>query len=261
MTLPSEAVTALARALDLEYERSRAVSDHARGISRHCRSAMLKLGSAMLKLEDDDFKLAEAAMSGVPSELAAPEGEVQLRSGTLSSAFENFATLKTLRVFHGTGTFPALEAPFTDDEYVGGLLQAAQELARHGTRSATVGNVTEVVRCRDIVDSLNGALLQFEFRNGNLRRKYDGLKYALRRLVDILYVQSLIGNYIEMTSAEEEEERAPFLLSLEKIGARFKEADEAREKVIKQSRDVQKCAKQAIFAAHRNFFYSKKERL
>ena len=45
----------------------------------------------------------------------------------------------------------------------------------------------------DGVSKLHEALLEFDFRNGPLRRKFDGLKYALRRLEDVLYEQSLAG--------------------------------------------------------------------
>ena len=40
---------------------------------------------------------------------------------------------------------------------------------------------------RDLVDSLLVELMKFDFRNGPLRRKFDGVKYALKRLENILY--------------------------------------------------------------------------
>lgn len=64
--------------------------------------------------------------------------------------------------------------------------------APHPT-SHQVGDVESITISRDIVDQLNGTLLGFDFRNGPLRRKYDGIKYALRKLEDILYEQSLLS--------------------------------------------------------------------
>ena len=97
------------------------------------------------------------------------------------------------------------------------------------------------------MDSLNGALLEFDFRNGPLRKKYDGLKYTLRRIQDLRYEQSLVGETREEPLGGHDE----FLTSLKAISARMAAFDDEREGVIKKCRDVQKAAKQAIFAAHR----------
>jgi hypothetical protein len=36
-------------------------------------------------------------------------------------------------------------------------------------------------------------LAEFEFRNGNLRRKFDGVKWGVRRTEDLLYELSIVG--------------------------------------------------------------------
>jgi predicted transcriptional regulator len=37
-------------------------------------------------------------------------------------------------------------------------------------------------------------LLQFDFRNGSLRKKFDSLKYTLKKMETTLYEQSLTEN-------------------------------------------------------------------
>lgn len=44
--------------------------------------------------------------------------------------------------------------------------------------------------------------LQFDFRNGALRKKFDGLKYTLKRMETTLYEQSLTANLGFVRSAE-----------------------------------------------------------
>ena len=44
--------------------------------------------------------------------------------------------------------------------------------------------------CRDLVDAVNGAFLQFDFRNGPLRRRYDGIKYTLKKLETTLVIET-----------------------------------------------------------------------
>lgn len=45
--------------------------------------------------------------------------------------------------------------------------------------------------CLQLVRGLNGKMLEFDFRNGPLRRKYDGLKYAVKAIEDIYFELSL----------------------------------------------------------------------
>lgn len=49
-------------------------------------------------------------------------------------------------------------------------------------------------------------MLQFDFRNGPLRRKYDGLKYSLKNIEDIYYELSLQNAHnLDLSLSEEPE--------------------------------------------------------
>lgn len=56
------------------------------------------------------------------------------------------------------------------------------ELNRYAILRATNREVSEIKKCRDLVDQLMSQLMQFEFRNGQLRKKYDGIKYTLKKM-------------------------------------------------------------------------------
>lgn len=125
--------------------------------------------------------------------------------------------------------------------------------------------------CKELLLQLNGKFLEFDFRNGPLRRKYDGLKYALKNIEDISFELSLINPMVvedchESTAEDcepchkrikldvESKVFYPSLIVLEEfdsIRMRLDAADKKREEVIKISRDVQKLAKQGIFALQR----------
>ena len=62
---------------------------------------------------------------------------------------------------------------------------------RYCIAKATVRDVEAVTKCRDIVDALMGIFLKFDFRNGALRKKYDSLKYTLKKMENTLYELSL----------------------------------------------------------------------
>jgi predicted translin family RNA/ssDNA-binding protein len=69
----------------------------------------------------------------------------------------------------------------TDEEYLGGACMGlCQDLSRYAMGRACARDVDSVQQARDLVNQILDYLLQFDFRNGNLRRKYDGTKYALK---------------------------------------------------------------------------------
>ncbi|KAI9993919.1 hypothetical protein PInf_016441 [Phytophthora infestans] len=80
------------------------------------------------------------------------------------------------------------------NEYLGGVVDFTGELMRYAVVKATAREVDEVKRCKDMVEAISGELIQFDFRNGPLRRKFDSVKYNLRKLENTLYELSLVTN-------------------------------------------------------------------
>lgn len=65
------------------------------------------------------------------------------------------------------------------------------EINRFAVLAATRRDVAAVASAREVVDALLAQLMLFEFRNGSLRRKYDGVKYTLQKLEQVSYDLSL----------------------------------------------------------------------
>lgn len=64
-----------------------------------------------------------------------------------------------------------------------------------------------IKKARDVVSLILEELLQFDFRNGPLRRKYDSTKYALKTLETVLYelsVAGAVGGHKSLIGEEEE---------------------------------------------------------
>jgi hypothetical protein len=68
------------------------------------------------------------------------------------------------------------------------------QLSEYSVGRAMNNDIKSVMLCRDMVMAINGCLIAFDFRNGPLRRKYDGLKYALKTIEDLLFEQSLLND-------------------------------------------------------------------
>lgn len=196
------------------------------------------------------------------------------REGFLANAIEKFTEIRMMQHFFQTGKLasPSALQPCNDEEYVGAALGFAQELSRYVVGRASDGDEHSIRICQSLIVQLNAKMLEFDFRNGPLRRKYDGLKYALKTVEDILYELSLLHPASEFEQGPDSKRRkfeggedkdgesaaaeaTNELIDgpeLDAIRQRMDTYDKLREEVIKQSRDVQKLAKQAIFSVHRS---------
>ncbi|KUF98883.1 NAD(H) kinase 1 [Phytophthora nicotianae] len=68
------------------------------------------------------------------------------------------------------------------DEMREKIIKRSREILKARFVKATAREVDEVKRCKDMVEAISGELIQFDFRNGPLRRKFDSVKYNLRKL-------------------------------------------------------------------------------
>lgn len=178
-----------------------------------------------------------------------------------------------------------------DDEYLSGLISFTHDLSKNAVRNviaigtSTASSDTEqlketkkkILMSRNLVNEFLGKLLEFDFRNGPLRKKYDGLKYALKKLETILYELSIVSPFEEQSPSEgndvdvntpdkkriktdsehhndDTKASSEFIndIELSQIQKRMEMRDLIREKLIKKARDGQKSAKNTIFALHAN---------
>lgn len=121
------------------------------------------------------------------------KSEPTLRVGCYSAAMEEYCEAALFRNFLQNGTLlPRRHLPHVDkEEYLGGAVDFTGELNRFAVARATKRDIRAVNHCREIVDALYGQMVQFDFRNGHLRKKFDTLKYTLKRLENLLYDLSL----------------------------------------------------------------------
>ena len=71
------------------------------------------------------------------------------------------------------------------ESYLLGICDLSGELVRNAINTVIAGDVKSALQVKDFVDELYWELTQFDFRNSELRRKYDGIKYDLKKLEDM----------------------------------------------------------------------------
>jgi len=77
--------------------------------------------------------------------------------------------------------------------FVLGLADLPGELVRKAVYLAGKGEVKKVIKIKEEVDLIYGELLKFDFRDNEIRRKVDGIKYDLRKLEDLVLDLNLKG--------------------------------------------------------------------
>ncbi|RMX68257.1 hypothetical protein DD238_006735 [Peronospora effusa] len=151
------------------------------------------------------LKLLSDAEKVIPELVALTEKNSSLRDGSLASSLEEYAEAKCFYYYLDTKCLlPRQDVPIVDkNEYLGGVIDftgglkvsgLTGELMKYAVVKATARNVEEVKRCKAMVEAISGELIQFDFRNGPLRRKFDSVKYNLRKLENTLYELSLVTN-------------------------------------------------------------------
>ncbi|GMH52814.1 hypothetical protein TrRE_jg8380, partial [Triparma retinervis] len=198
-----------------------------------------------------------AVLSSSPS--TSPAVKVSRSPYPLTYKVEDYVQLAAYAYFLQHGTLvPKAELPggVTDEEYLGGVISFSNnDLPRYVVGRAIERDEESIGCCKDLVNELFEELSEFDFRNGPVRRKFDGVKYAVRKIENVLYELS-VTDRASSGSEEPSPKKQKTASAVDKEGlvqikGRFEAYDLTREDVIKRSREVQKAAKNSIFAMHR----------
>ncbi|XP_054710079.1 translin-like [Uloborus diversus] len=79
------------------------------------------------------------------------------------------------------------------DDFLLGLLLLADELTRLSLNSATYGDYTRPVQISEFVSEMNVGFRLLNLKNDSLRKKFDGLKYNLKKVEEVVYDLSIRG--------------------------------------------------------------------
>lgn len=79
------------------------------------------------------------------------------------------------------------------EHYILGLCDLPGELSRRAVFLAGKSQTEEVVKIKDLVDQIYGQLLKFDFRDNEIRRKVDSVKYELMKLENLVFELKLKG--------------------------------------------------------------------
>lgn len=79
------------------------------------------------------------------------------------------------------------------EPYLSGLCDLTGELVRKAVNSAINKDAKDVIKIRKFIDDFYGEMLMFDFRNGDMRKKFDSIKWNLKKVEDIILEINING--------------------------------------------------------------------
>ncbi|MGM5481029.1 MAG: translin family protein [Nanobdellota archaeon] len=141
---------------------------------------------------DKAKKLLDTARSSIEEAYKLIDKSQFNTVGAFGAGVEEFVEATSYYLFLTEKRLPArndLELSFEipQDKYLLGLCDLPGELARKAVLYAIDDNKEGVTEIYTIIEQLVEALLQFDFRTGEYRKKIESVKYQLTKVQDILY--------------------------------------------------------------------------
>ncbi|XP_061782145.1 translin isoform X2 [Nerophis lumbriciformis] len=79
------------------------------------------------------------------------------------------------------------------EDYLAGVLIMASELSRLAVNSVTAGDYTRPLRISSFINELDSGFRLLNLKNDPLRKRYDGLKYDVKKIEEVVYDLSIRG--------------------------------------------------------------------
>ncbi|KAM4698077.1 translin [Rhinophrynus dorsalis] len=90
------------------------------------------------------------------------------------------------------------------EDYLSGVLSLASELSRLAVNSVTAGDYSRPLRISTFINELDFGFRLLNLKNDSLRKRYDGLKYDVKKIEEVVYDLSIRGLSKDMASTSSE---------------------------------------------------------
>ncbi|KIJ64433.1 hypothetical protein HYDPIDRAFT_111751 [Hydnomerulius pinastri MD-312] len=120
-----------------------------------------------------------------------------LRAAIFSAALVEYLSTGTLITLSQTSDVLGIKAEWTDkfsiavEDYLHGLISLVNELSRLAVNAVTLGDYEAPIRISVFVKDLFAGFSMLNLKNDTLRRRFDSLKYDLKKVEEVVYDVSL----------------------------------------------------------------------
>lgn len=180
---------AIKESLD-EFDKEReVVIKESRGILKNAKQAIYALHRGETAKAKELLDAAKNIKEVLEKKVA---NNPKLKTGAFSHSCEEYAEALSFLIFLEENRLATRkEMRVTVEEYLGGLADLTGELGRMAVVKATAREEKTVKAIKDFTEELFGQFVRLDFRNGELRRKYDSMKYNLQKMERVLYELTL----------------------------------------------------------------------
>lgn len=116
-----------------------------------------------------------------------------LASLTIYLDTEKLATKQEIELLLGLTPDTCRVVKLDIEEYLIGLTHLSNELSRLSVNCVTSQDYARPERIADFINSLNSGFRLLNLKNDNLRKKFDGIKYDLKKVEEVVYDLSIRG--------------------------------------------------------------------
>ncbi|TCD66619.1 hypothetical protein EIP91_001129 [Steccherinum ochraceum] len=122
---------------------------------------------------------------------------ISLRNAVFSAALIHYLQHGTLLSLSEATDILGIKSEWQDrfslpiEDYLHGLITLVNELSRLAVNSVTLGNFEQPIKISVFVKDLFAGFSMLNLKNDTLRRRYDSLKYDLKKIEEVVYDVSL----------------------------------------------------------------------
>ena len=144
-------------------------------------------------VQRDDFEKAEENFNKINQEFVeiydtANKDQKLLYSGPYKIAMQEYVEAIGFYELIKNGNLVSYNKLKVDAEnYVMGICDLIGELVRWTINQVTKENYQAANKSKEITEEIYSNLLEIDFKNGEIRKKFDSIKYHLKKLEDITY--------------------------------------------------------------------------
>lgn len=160
-------------------------------IIRRSRTLLKDAKHIIYLVHQDDVATASERLSALAkahASLLEAHGTQPETIGAYADATEEYVEAACFVAYASGECIPSRsELSVPTEHYLCGLSDLTGELARRAVFAATKRDTSAVEDIWEFINTLQGELVQFHLRNGLLRKKYDSIKYNLKKVEETLY--------------------------------------------------------------------------
>ncbi|OCH91850.1 Translin [Obba rivulosa] len=120
-----------------------------------------------------------------------------LRNAVFAATMVHYLESGSLLTLARVGELLGIKEEWSDrftlsaEDYLHGLINLVNELSRLAVNSVTLGNFEEPIKISTFVKDLFAGFAMLNLKNDALRRRYDSLKYDIKKIEEVVYDVSL----------------------------------------------------------------------